>query len=266
MATDFRILAAPRISIDTFIAILKANDSPAAPVAATCYRAIIRKGVDPALALAVFQHESTYGKNGAAVAHRNWGNLRTSPHFPSPDGSFVEYPSWAAGAADTARLLQIYGANMIRKGKVTDSARTFPRVWAPSKDGNRPKSYGEAIVARMQHYLAREHRRHPDGVVETKLAKPGEEDVLATPVPPPPGTTRFIALTDNVRLRHEPNTDAKVARTVRAGAIGAVTGTVTGSPYEALGHQGTQWIRIVAVGRPKPLTNTSPRGYHSADP
>jgi hypothetical protein len=241
--TDFRILSQPRISVDTFAAILKANGSPAAPVGPIAYRSILQRGVDPALALAVFQHESSFGKKGAAHPRRNWGNLRTSPRFPD-DGRFVVYPSWNAGAGDAARLLAIYGRNRIRKGKTTDSARTFPFVWAPAKDHNKPAAYGDAIVGAIQKYLKMERQRHPDGIVRTTHAASGGHAAVA----PLPGGTRFVALADHVRIRERPSTQASIVRTVRTGAIGIASATVTGSKYVAFGQHGTTWIRIVALG------------------
>src|SRR5438128_5647718 len=125
MTLDYTILAPPRISPVTFGAVLTAAKSPAAPRAADCFSAITAYGVDPAVALAVFGHESSYGAKGRAVANRSWGNLRTSPNFPSKAG-FVVYPSWVYGANDAARLLAIYGHNAIRPGTNTSTARTFP--------------------------------------------------------------------------------------------------------------------------------------------
>ena len=83
------------------------------------------------------------------------------------------------GAADTARLLQIYGPNRFARPRSPTVPARF-RGLGPLGRRQPAEAYGEAIVARMQHYLAREHRRHPDGVVQTTLAKPGEEDVVVT--------------------------------------------------------------------------------------
>jgi hypothetical protein len=246
--TDFKILSAPRISIDTFTVILTRGGSPAAPVAAQCYRSIVKRGVDPALALAVFEHESSFGRLGAANPRRNWGNLRRSPYFKS-DGRFVVYPSWSAGAADAARLLSIYGRNAIRRGVVTDSARTFPHVWAPSADGNRPKQYGEAIVRAIQRYQARERQRHPDGRIVTSTGGAAlsiaPNGASAASVP---GTIRFISRANHVRLRSAPDVKAPITRTVNAGIVGSARDVVHGTPYDALGEHGTSWIELVAVG------------------
>lgn len=142
MATspDFTILASPRVSVPTFAGILSSGHSPAAPEAVTCYRAIAAYGVDPAVALAVFRKESTFGRFGKAAGNRSWGNIRNH------DGSFRRYASWTAGAADVGRLLALYGSNQIRKGVKTDTVQTMPYVWAPSSDGNAPDAYGDSLA------------------------------------------------------------------------------------------------------------------------
>ncbi len=104
--------------------------------------------VDPAVGLAVFQHESSFGTRGRATANRSWGNLRRA-------GVFVKYSSWAAGAVAAARLLAIYGRNAIRPGTETDTTTTFPYVWAPEADGNDPAAYGAAVTAAVSTWAAR---------------------------------------------------------------------------------------------------------------
>lgn len=146
MATDYTILARPRISEARFAKILRDAKSPAAGPAAACYAAAVRYGVDPAVLLAVFQHESSFGTRGLAVANKSWGNLRHQ-------GKFVRYATWPAGAADAARLLAIYGRNEIRPGAKTDTTQTFPYVWAPAADHNAPDAYGNAITAAIARWI-----------------------------------------------------------------------------------------------------------------
>jgi len=142
---DYTILAPPRISSAKFAQILRQGSSPAYPEASTCYSAAVNAGVDPTVLLAVFRKESTYGRFGRAHDNRSWGNLRTSPNYPTVNG-FVRYPSWTAGAADAARLLAIYGRNQIRAGKNTSTIQTMPYVWAPASDGNGPDRYGDQLA------------------------------------------------------------------------------------------------------------------------
>jgi hypothetical protein len=147
---DYSLLGQARISQAGFSAILKAAASPALAEAATCYKAFTAAGVDPAVGLAIFRKESTFGKYGYAHDNRSWGNIRE----PST-GKFRHYPTWTAGAADAARLLVIYGTNRIRPGTKTDTVQTFPYVWAPAADGNAPDAYGDALASWIHDWAAK---------------------------------------------------------------------------------------------------------------
>jgi hypothetical protein len=152
--TDYAILAGPRISRAGFTQVLEASDSPAAPEAGKCYDAFVAAEVDPAVGLAMFRKESTFGKFGRANANRSWGNNRGGTAFPTDDKGFRVYPSWTAGAADAARLLAIYGRNGIKKNVQTSTVQTFPFVWAPSADGNAPDKYGDALTEWISEWSA----------------------------------------------------------------------------------------------------------------
>jgi hypothetical protein len=272
---DFTILAKPRIHEDTFRGILRRHDSPAAAEAHDAYAEIVAHGVDPALALAVFQHESSFGRAGAAVPHRNWGNLRHSPFFKSEAG-FVCYPTWHDGAGDTARLLAIYGRNLIRPRRTTCTARTFPHVWAPSSDGNAPTRYGRAIVAAMQGFIAEDRARHPGSVPSDDHGGPHRH-----PEPRPPDDQSdqtaahghakpvaaggdlpapFVTILDRSRIRARPRLDASVLRVVHTGVHATVDRVRSGAPYEVNGAHANTWLRIRAingVALPRPVFSAS---------
>ena len=154
MSDDFTILAAPRISAAGFAKVLVSNGSPAAPDAAACYEAFVAAKVDPAVGLAIFRKESTFGKFGRASENRSWGNIRGGTAFPLDDKRFRVYPSWTAGAQDAARLLVTYGSNEIKPGTETSSVRTLPFVWAPSADGNAPDAYGTSLATWIREWSA----------------------------------------------------------------------------------------------------------------
>ncbi len=147
-AGDFPILGPPSISLQKFTDILTAAKSPAAPDAVGMYTAALRYHVDPAVLLAVFQHESSFGRAGVAVQTRNVGNLEFTPistEFGAVKaGRWAAYPSWTASAEDTARLLasSLYGRN-----PAFNTVRKFPYRWAPSSDGNNPAEYGAALAS-----------------------------------------------------------------------------------------------------------------------
>lgn len=141
---DYLLVSKPRITIDVFRSVLKSAQSPAYTEATACWKAIVAAGIDPALALAQFDKESTYGKFGAAHLNHSWGNLRGYP-----GGQFKHYPTWAAGAADYARLL----ASSLYAGSAHyNTARTMPYRYAPSADHNSPAAYGQFLVNMIQHY------------------------------------------------------------------------------------------------------------------
>lgn len=148
---DYPILGPPRISAAGFTEILRAAGSPATPEAAAAYSAALGYGVDPAVLLAIFRKESTFGRFGRATSTRSWGNIRNA------DGSFRAYGTWTAGATDAARLLAVYGRNAIRPGRQTNTVQTLPYVWAPSADGNAPDAYGDQLAS----WITDWQRRYP---------------------------------------------------------------------------------------------------------
>lgn len=141
---DYALRSKPRITEAIFIRVLTSAGSPAAPEAAACWAAIVRHGIDPALALAQFDKESTYGKFGLAAGNKSWGNIKQG-------GSFAKFTSWAAGADAYAALLTgpLYaGSNHY------NTARTMPYRYAPQADHNAPAAYGAFLVAMIQHYVS----------------------------------------------------------------------------------------------------------------
>lgn len=147
MAADYPILGAPSIDLEQFTGILRSAGSPAAGEAAGIYAAALRYHVDPAVLLATFQHESSFGKAGIARGTKSIGNLRytaaSAPYGSRGAAGFTAYPSWTLGAADASRLLasSLYGGS-----RGYSSALTFPARWAPASDGNSPIQYGRALV------------------------------------------------------------------------------------------------------------------------
>ncbi len=145
MASDYPLVGPPSIDLRTFQAILTNAGSPAAGEAPGIYAAALSYHVDPAVLLAIMQHESGFGKAGIAVGRHNLFGSRyyagTAAFGAVNRGGWASFPSYAASAAYTASLLaspSYAGAGL--------TARTFPTRYAPSSDGNNPKAYGLAIV------------------------------------------------------------------------------------------------------------------------
>jgi hypothetical protein len=136
--------AAPRISQAAFSRILEAAGSPAAPHGDELYAIIRGYGLDPAVALAFFQHESQYCTTGRCARSelRNWGMLRrhikAHRNAGTSDG-FARYGSWQDSVRDWCELMLGY----INRGM--DTVEKAVPVYAPTADGNVPTAYIGAI-------------------------------------------------------------------------------------------------------------------------
>ena len=228
---DYPVLGPPRISAAGFAEVLRAAGSPASSEAAAAYGAALTYGVDPAVLLAIFRKESTFGRFGRAASTRSWGNIRNS------DGSFRAYSSWTAGAHDTARLLAIYGRDQIRPGRQTNTVQTLPYVWAPSADGNAPDAYGDQLASWITDWQRR-YSAVGSGIVTASAPGLNLSDLL------PPGTTREtykaalaaagISIADDYRLTQA---DAdKLAAAWRWPPASSLKGSINLLIYQALGQ------------------------------
>lgn len=136
--------AQPRISQASFSRILAAAGSPAAPYGDELYSIIGSYGLDPAVALAFFQHESQYCTTGRCARGelRNWGMLRRHIKAQRNAGisdGFARYASWQDGVRDWCELMLGY----INRGM--DTVEKAVPVYAPQSDGNVPTAYIGAI-------------------------------------------------------------------------------------------------------------------------
>lgn len=136
--------AAPRISRDGFTRVLQAGGSPAAGQGGELYDIIASYGLDPAVALAFFQHESQFCTTGRCARDdlRNWGmqrrHIRASRNAGSVDG-FARYGSWPDSVRDWSELMLGY----INRG--LDTVEKAVPVYAPRADRNVPEAYINAI-------------------------------------------------------------------------------------------------------------------------
>lgn len=99
-------------------------------------------GVDPAVVMAVFYHESHYGTLGMARQTNSVGNIRPLPNQPQLNG-YRLYGSWQEGIDDCFRLLRSYA-----HGGATTVALAIP-VWAPPSDGNDDSAYINSVMSTM---------------------------------------------------------------------------------------------------------------------
>lgn len=195
---DLTFAAAPRISAATVARVLSAAHSPAAPDAATLAAIPAQYGLDLAVALAFFGHESTFGTKGAARATKNWGNLRKGQGHQAgivmgEHGSFATYRTWEDGLHDWCVLIKrVY----IGTRKLTTVRKALP-VYAPSSDGNTPRAYADAVIASVARWMAEER------------AAPAEVDRYRV----------RSAVTAGARVRQGPHRGGRILDVLHAGDV-----------------------------------------------
>jgi hypothetical protein len=153
---DLTFVSTPRISRAMFMRVLATAHSPAAAVAGDLYDLIASFGLDPAIALAFFMHESDCGTRGIAVKTRNPGNLRASVGraYQVAQG-FAWYRSWLDGMADWCQLILIY----VRQGAGHQRGTPLPTVrlalveYAPSDDHNDPAGYAGTVLRLVAEWM-----------------------------------------------------------------------------------------------------------------
>lgn len=145
----------PRITPGRFREVLTQAGSPAREEAEASYRAVAALGVDPLFALAVFRHESGYGRLGICAQYhtRNPGNTRSNRTgvgeiVQTERGPFVRYPSWEEGFRDLAYRL-VDPSFVYTQRRLQTIAEIIP-TWAPAGDGNAPESYIRSVVQTME--------------------------------------------------------------------------------------------------------------------
>lgn len=150
---SYSFVAAPRISKTAFVRLLQNGNgggpSPAAPHGEEIYDIIVSYGIDPAVALAFFAHESQMGTTGVTRSQdlRNWGGQRAAYNKERHAGQvlvngkpFVRFDSWQDGVRDWCELI----LNRYVKRGLDTVAKAVP-VYAPSSDNNVPEAYINTI-------------------------------------------------------------------------------------------------------------------------
>lgn len=203
--------SSPRISLRQFCRVLTDRRSPAAPVGPALYAICVRFGIDPAVFLAFFLHESQLATDPGSVVVRydtkNAGNLRSNygsvvgvviqtftPQGMSK-GPFVKYASWEDGCR--AWCERIIGRYIGEWGLETVAAAVVK--YAPSADGNKPAAYAAAVEAAIAAWQAADPERPSAppsalaalGLVDlrSKLARRPERDRARVPASQRTGAT-----------------------------------------------------------------------------
>ncbi len=209
-------VAAPRMSGESFARVLARGNSPAASAAAELYAIIVGShegspyGLDPAIALAFFGHESTYGRYGVANRSLNWGNLRRGSRAYKVESGFGFYRSWADSLRDWCDLIS---SRYVARGLV--SVELAIPVYAPSADGNAPARYIAFVHRLVESWAAAE-----------------QAGVGLGPV------SRVVAI-DGARVRSAPEFGNNVVETYGKGR------QVGGLLVEGAEHKGSrQWLKL----------------------
>ncbi|NJN17250.1 MAG: glucosaminidase domain-containing protein [Oscillochloris sp.] len=135
----------PRISQQAFVQILRNGGSPATSAGPELYDIIVAYGLDPAVALAFFKHESQFCTTGRCARDglQNWGMLRRAVKASRGAGSvggFARYGSWQDSVRDWCELIL---GRYVNRG--LDTVEKAVPVYAPRSDGNVPESYINTI-------------------------------------------------------------------------------------------------------------------------
>lgn len=149
-ASGTSVVGGPSLSASQINAILHSAGSPADGTGQDLYNLSQQYGIDDAFALAVFKHESGYGKNGEAAITRSLGNLRPVPGEAFERDGYAVFYTWQAGYAAFYKL--IAGPLYVGAGLTTPSA-IMPR-YAPSEDNNNPQEYAFDVEQDMQSWRA----------------------------------------------------------------------------------------------------------------
>ncbi len=144
-AAVLSVLGGPSLSAAFVDRVLVAHHSPAAGTGWALYTLSVRYGIDDAVALAFFWHESTFGTRGEAVVTHSLGNLRCIAGAACIDqdrGGYAAFPDWPAGYAAWYAL--IAGPLYVGAGRTT--VETIIPRYAPSRDGNDERAYAADVV------------------------------------------------------------------------------------------------------------------------
>jgi hypothetical protein len=138
-STGTSILGRPSLSASFIDGVLARVQSPAQGTGQVFYQESVQTGIDDAYPFGIFQHESSFGLAGAAVATHNPGNI-VCAGYPTCLGRFRSYATWAAGVRDLYALLaREYVPHHLQ------TLESILQVYAPASDGNAPLDYIAAV-------------------------------------------------------------------------------------------------------------------------
>jgi hypothetical protein len=130
-ANRFSVTGRPTITATTINRILCRNRSPACNTGQSLYSLGLKYGINPAVALAFFNEESTYGRFGVATVTHSLGNIRCTPGYKCISG-FRAYRTWVQGYQDWYRLIHNLYVNTWHLTTISQIVTRY----APSSENN----------------------------------------------------------------------------------------------------------------------------------
>jgi hypothetical protein len=135
-ARPYQVDTAPTITVERIEAVLRDFSSPAAGTGQAFYDLGVQYGINPAVALAFFIHESACGTKGVARFTKSIGNIRVTPGYRDYEG-YRAYDTWEQGIEDYYKLIrELY----IDGWGLRTVAQILPR-YAPPADNNDTDAY-----------------------------------------------------------------------------------------------------------------------------
>jgi len=143
----------PSLSSKFIDHILCKASSPACGTGESLYNYGVVTGIDPAIALAFFQHESKFGLYGVAHNNKGIGNIRCTYGYRCFNG-FRAYTTWQAGYQDWYHLIKdgYINGSVSNQCPCTTISTIIP-VYAPSTE-NDIQGYITAVTSAVTKWRA----------------------------------------------------------------------------------------------------------------
>ncbi len=138
--TPYTVVRTPSLSVAFINQVLATYKSPAKGRGKALYNFGKKSGIDPAIALAFFMHESSFGTQGEATKSLSLGNIRCIPNYRCAD-NFAQFDTWEDGFKAWYRLIRnLY----VVRWELTTVDQIVPR-YAPAADHNDVAAYIGAL-------------------------------------------------------------------------------------------------------------------------
>lgn len=158
VAGDLALKGPPTITPEKIDQVLKSFNSPASGLGQHIYDEGVKRGINPAVALAFFVQESTAGTKGVATETNSWGNIKGEGPAGSYKG-FKAYDNFAQGVDDWYRLIDDkYLAPRSEGGRGYQYLSQVIHTYAPGSDNNNERAYVANVKGMVQGW---EHSSKP---------------------------------------------------------------------------------------------------------